>query len=800
MNALAQVAWLEGAFWVERCALLAGGSTAIVLVAAFLAARGSSARWQRGCWQAALVGSLALLIMEAVGVGDLAVSWTREWWRPAVAIDSEKVIVRHDTAMPIDGADARFTADSLESPASGLLAIVDVEPSAAQPDDLPAAVFYSVELEASAVPSLSPTVSGSAQAVPSNKPVPLRDVVQDSQPAVKNIPQWPLAVWGLGAAFCLLRWCIGWLRLRHLVRRAMPVDPACQRRAAGLASRLHLKGGFRLLALPGLAGPVAFGIRRPTVGLPVGFQQQFSPAEQDAILAHELAHLAAGDPAWRLLADIAAALWWWQPLAWWSRGKLDAASEAVADEASLLLDDGPQTLAACLVSVGQTLLQSQRLGWNGIEGGGFRSSLGRRVARLLNMHGRVWRAKRGGGLIVCTVAFLLAAVALASTAGVRRSIFHFDGESRMTIRQAWRRSLGGMAIVAALSTAANSAVADEGDVPTPPPPAEREAPPGPPPPPRPDERRGPPEGERRDKPDGERRNPEGDRRGPPERRPGVEGDIEARLGNLKQEIRRLREQSKNEDADRLEKEYQGAMSNMLKQILPQLPEEARGPIAERFEQYLKARNDGKMDDAERLEREFKQAMQPFQAKLVPPEQKLRHLRGAADNLRAAGKADLAEKLMQEVRELEQALGLPPMPEGQPRPPAPDREGRRPPEGDRPRPEGERREGDRPPEGRDRRDGDRREGGRREGDRPAEGRDRREGDRPPEGRDRRDGEGNRDRPAGREERREGGERREGADRRPDPGPQQDLARILQELRGEIENLRREVKELREKVKD
>ena len=49
-------------------------------------------------------------------------------------------------------------------------------------------------------------------------------------------------------------------------------------------------------------------------------------------LAHELAHLAARDPFWCLVADGAAAMLWWHPAVWWLRRQSQLASELAADE------------------------------------------------------------------------------------------------------------------------------------------------------------------------------------------------------------------------------------------------------------------------------------------------------------------------------------------------------------------------------------------------------------------------------------------------------------------------------------
>src|SRR5207249_6320044 len=133
-----------------------------------------------------------------------------------------------------------------------------------------------------------------------------------------------------------------------------------------------------------LGGPIVFGVFRPVIALPGDFAERFNLAQQEAVLAHELAHLASGDPVWYGLANWASAILWWHPLVWWVRRQLHSASEQAADEASLLVVDGPVVLAECLAEMGARLTQQRPFAWIGVEGNGLRSGLGRRVERLVH--------------------------------------------------------------------------------------------------------------------------------------------------------------------------------------------------------------------------------------------------------------------------------------------------------------------------------------------------------------------------------------------------------------------------------
>src|SRR5262249_6650548 len=152
-----------------------------------------------------------------------------------------------------------------------------------------------------------------------------------------------------------------------------------------------------------------------------GFGEDFTAAEQEAMLAHELGHLAGRDPAWHLLADLVTAALWWHPLAWWARGRLRAASELAADEASVVVANGPEVLAECLVELGGRLAVGRPGAWAPMAGNGFRSGLGRRVRRLLDLDVRAWRrpGRARAGLVVVVGAAALVVAALVATAWAR---------------------------------------------------------------------------------------------------------------------------------------------------------------------------------------------------------------------------------------------------------------------------------------------------------------------------------------------------------------------------------------------
>jgi beta-lactamase regulating signal transducer with metallopeptidase domain len=271
--------------------------------------------------------------------------------------------------------------------------------------------------------TLGPVYEEKQEIVPPSpmRPDTLREPVSSAilSPQVNNkatMIWWPAFLWLGGFLIVLARVAITQICFA-VVRCRWPkiVNSEINRRLTAILGQLGYRRKVLLLQSPSLASPIAFGILRPAIGLPLNFAEQFNPATQDPVLAHELAHLAARDPLWYGVADMASALLWWHPLVWWARRQLHRHCELAADQATAMVPDGPVRLAQCLVSLAGKMSSQNKWQLMGVNGGGFRSNLGERVESLLKLAGeartpsRTWRAgvvKAGGtilltGLAVC---------------------------------------------------------------------------------------------------------------------------------------------------------------------------------------------------------------------------------------------------------------------------------------------------------------------------------------------------------------------------------------------------------------
>ncbi|HEY0106470.1 MAG TPA: M56 family metallopeptidase, partial [Rhizomicrobium sp.] len=136
-----------------------------------------------------------------------------------------------------------------------------------------------------------------------------------------------VVLWLAGVALIGLRHLLAALILQALRRDsdAHPFDASeLPPLARGRRCELRLSRGAR--------GPVTWGALRPVVLLPN--QAQFWPYERlQAVLRHEFAHVRRHDGLSQMLACMACALYWPNPLVWYGARVLRREAEIAADDA-----------------------------------------------------------------------------------------------------------------------------------------------------------------------------------------------------------------------------------------------------------------------------------------------------------------------------------------------------------------------------------------------------------------------------------------------------------------------------------
>ena len=464
--------------WAEL-AIVIGGGTALIVGAAFLLARSLDVRARRRLWQAANLCLAALALGELSGSAPLVSRVVRlSFSSPEKSPEKSPGLARPESVASGTEAD-RFTPRATTSAepvqvgaADGRLVTestvgLELTPSAPSP----AETLDPIEVISPPPENLEALALGTAR--------PGADLTTSTEPATVHVDEpdaarsglwWPGMVWLAGAALLLARALFAWGALGFVCRRS-PSAPRLATRTQALSKRLGFERPVRVLESAGLSGPLATGALRPTILLPARFEEDYEPAQQDAMLLHELAHLRGHDPAWHTLSDLVTIALWWHPLAWQARHELRVAAEFVADEASSTIDGGPDALAASLVLLGRRLTRPGFGALARAEGSGFRSGLGRRVESLLRLSDepRVRDPSARRRPYAKTAACTLLVAALVSSSLILRPLtvdadlstledISVQGDRTMTktILPLWKRSLAGLTVLAVLGGGAAS--------------------------------------------------------------------------------------------------------------------------------------------------------------------------------------------------------------------------------------------------------------------------------------------------------------------------------------------------------
>lgn len=141
------------------------------------------------------------------------------------------------------------------------------------------------------------------------------------------------AVWIIGALIYLGRNIYRqWEFARIIDMEASAPSTELADRAIRAAVKVGVKRSISVKTSLLPSGPLVTGFIKPTVLLPAWFEEDYTPAEQDAALLHEMMHIKRGD-LWSLqIALLVMALQWFNPLAYFAVGKFRADQEAACDQ------------------------------------------------------------------------------------------------------------------------------------------------------------------------------------------------------------------------------------------------------------------------------------------------------------------------------------------------------------------------------------------------------------------------------------------------------------------------------------
>ena len=242
--------------------------------------------------------------------------------------------------------------------------------------------------------------------------LPLRELT-DEKSVAPSIETVLITIWTSLALVFITHQLAGLWRMAGLIRRARPItDDAVLDLAAEVRAQVGCRRRIRLVTTSELDIPAVFGFLRPVVILPI-HSRTWLEDRLTAVLQHEFIHVIRLDWPVRVAARFTVAIYWFNPLAWWAKSRLDIEQEMACDEEVLSLGSRASTYACHLLGIARTAVYRPALAVAGLEMAR-RSHLEERIMRILN------RSKhRKVGLAVILPAALLTAALVPAIAAVQ---------------------------------------------------------------------------------------------------------------------------------------------------------------------------------------------------------------------------------------------------------------------------------------------------------------------------------------------------------------------------------------------
>jgi beta-lactamase regulating signal transducer with metallopeptidase domain len=225
-----------------------------------------------------------------------------------------------------------------------------------------------------------------------------------------------LAFWAAGVVVVLGRLALGIVRTERIARcGAPPRASAWHDVIARLHVENHLAPDTKVLEHADVRVPFTYGFLRPVIVLPAQ-AESWSPERQRLVLLHECSHIRRKDWLTQLLAQIACAVYWFNPLVWIANRYLRAEQERACDARIVQLGTRPSEYAVHLLDVARAMARRPCLPVAGVmltRPG----MLERRLRSILEPGASRRRAVMPGPVVVSAVAAVVAVVSVLAPDG-----------------------------------------------------------------------------------------------------------------------------------------------------------------------------------------------------------------------------------------------------------------------------------------------------------------------------------------------------------------------------------------------
>jgi TonB family protein len=170
------------------------------------------------------------------------------------------------------------------------------------------------------------------------KLLPARPHPLAAENAGRYLPWGIVILYFMGFIVVAMRVAVGEMRVRRLVNCSHPFDLSrANVIVAHICARLRMSRKIRIQISPETGMPFTWGGLRPTIVLPES-ARSWSEEQLSFVLGHELAHVSRCDYLTQIPAQVACALYWFNPLVWFAAFAMRRERERACDDVILSLD------------------------------------------------------------------------------------------------------------------------------------------------------------------------------------------------------------------------------------------------------------------------------------------------------------------------------------------------------------------------------------------------------------------------------------------------------------------------------
>ena len=207
---------------------------------------------------------------------------------------------------------------------------------------------------------------------------------------------WALPIWSLGVLVLSIRLALSAMHVFRIGRRGTPADETVEAIAASAVRRLDVTRPIRIVMSAATEVPSVIGWMRPIVLLPLGVTLNLTPAQLEAVIAHELAHVARHDYLVNIAQAVVETIFFYHPAAWWISKQLRIERELCCDDLAVQASGDAVGYARALASLERIRQPRVALAASG-------GPLLYRIQRLLDTPAEAQKPSRVAGLLVLGV-------------------------------------------------------------------------------------------------------------------------------------------------------------------------------------------------------------------------------------------------------------------------------------------------------------------------------------------------------------------------------------------------------------